>query len=114
MNPAAAKSVRPADEIETCQPYAELGVCARTTAVRDAIVTLIERVHSCADGDKDDLTAVKIKQLVLRERGITALHPGDFAGLARLRELRLNGNALRSLPGGFFEGPAALRLVHPT
>lgn len=99
-----------ADKIERWQPPAELGICARTPAVRDAIVALTDRLHSCADVDADDLTA--IEQLDLRDREIAVLQADDFAGLTRLRELRLSGNALHSLPIGLFEGLAALRLVH--
>ena len=98
------------DEIDLWQPPAELGVCARTPAVRDAIIAQTDRVRSCAYVDADDLTA--IRQLDLSHRGIAALQADDFAGLTRLRELRLNGNALRSLPDGMFEGLAALRMVH--
>ena len=99
-----------ADAIEVWEPPAELGICARTPAVREAIVALTDRVHSCAFVDAEDLTA--IRRLDLSERGIEALQAGDFAGLKRLRELRLNGNALHKLPDGVFDGLAALRLVH--
>lgn len=99
-----------ADELETWQPPAELGVCSRTLAVRDAIVAQTDGVRSCADVDADDLTS--IQRLDLSDRGIAALQADDFAGLTRLRELRLNGNALHLLPGGLFEGLAVLRMVH--
>ena len=99
-----------ADELDTWQPPAELGVCSRTPAVRDAIVAQTDRVRSCADVDVDDLTS--IQRLDLSDRGIGALQADDFAGLTRLRELRLNGNALQLLPGGLFEGLAVLRMVH--
>ncbi|MCY3588072.1 MAG: leucine-rich repeat domain-containing protein [Chloroflexi bacterium] len=99
-----------ADEIQTWHPPPELGICARTPALRDAIVAQIDGVHSCADIDADDLAA--IRQLDLSERGIAALRADDFSGLTRLRELRLNGNALRSLPNGLFEGLALPRVVH--
>ena len=98
------------DEIDIWQPAAELGVCGRSPAVRDAIVAATDRVRSCADVDADDLTA--IRQLDLSDRGIIALQTDDFAGLTRLRALRLNGNALRLLPEGLFEGLATLRMVH--
>lgn len=99
-----------ADEIETWQPPAELGVCARTPAVRDVIVAETEGARSCADIDTDDL--VLIERLDLQDRGIVQLQADDLAGLTRLRELRLNGNALHSLPHGLFEGLAVLRVVH--
>ncbi len=99
-----------ADDIETWQPPAELGICARTLAVREAIVAQTDRVHSCAFIDADDLDA--IRALDLSGRDITALQAGDFEGLRRLRELRLNDNALRALPHGIFDGLPVLRLVH--
>ncbi|MCY4620180.1 MAG: hypothetical protein OXD50_16780, partial [Chloroflexi bacterium] len=48
-----------ADDIETWQPPAELGICARTLAVREAIVAQTDRVHSCAFIDADDLDAIR-------------------------------------------------------
>ncbi|MCY4618420.1 MAG: leucine-rich repeat domain-containing protein [Chloroflexi bacterium] len=99
-----------ADDIETWQPPAELGICARTLAVREAIVAQTDRVHSCAFIDADDLRA--IRALDLSGRDITALQTGDFEGLGRLRELRLNGNALLALPHGIFDGLPMLRLIH--
>ncbi len=99
-----------ADEIETWKPPAELGICARTLAVREAIVAQTDRVHSCAFIDAEDLDA--IRALDLSGRDIAALQAGDFEGLRRLRELRLNGNALRALPQGIFDGLPVLRLVH--
>ena len=99
-----------ADDIETSQPPAELGICGRTLAVREAIVAQTDRVHSCAFIDADDLDA--IRTLDLSGGDITALQAGDFEGLRRLRELRLNGNALRALPHGIFAGLSVLRLVH--
>ncbi len=99
-----------ADDIETWQPPAEFGICARTLAVREAIVAQTDRVHSCAFIDAHDLRA--IRTLDLSGRDIAALQAGDFEGLRRLRELRLNGNALRTLPHGIFDGLPVLRLVH--
>ena len=99
-----------ADEIESWQPPAELGICARTLAVREAIVAQTDRVHSCAFIDAGDLRA--IRALDLSDRDITTLQAGDFEGLRRLRELRLNGNALRELPDGMFEGLSQLRQIH--
>ncbi len=99
-----------AEEINTWQPPAELGICARTLAVREAIVAQTDRVHSCAFIDADDLDA--IRTLDLSGRDITALQAGDFEGLRRLRELRLNGNALRTLPHGIYDGLPMLRLIH--
>ena len=99
-----------ADDIESWQPPPELGICARTLAVREAIVAQTDHVHSCAFIDADDLRA--IRALDLSDRDITTLQAGDFEGLRRLRELRLNGNALRALPEGMFEGLSQLHLIH--
>ncbi len=98
------------DDIETWQPPAELGICARTLAVREAIVAQTDRVQSCAFIDADNLDAIRTLDLSGRE--ITALQASDFEGLRRLRELRLNGNALRALPHGFYDELPALRLIH--
>ena len=99
-----------ADEIESWQPPAELGICARTLAVRESIVAQTDRVHSCAFIDAGDLMA--IRALDLSGRDITTLQAGDFEGLRRLRELRLNGNALPELPDGMFEGLSQLSQIH--
>lgn len=99
-----------ADEIAVWQPPAELGICARSPAVREAIVVQTDRANSCAFIDAEDLSA--IGALDLSGRGMAALEDGDLAGLDRLRELRLNGNALHALPDGVFDGLPALRLVH--
>ena len=74
------------------------GVCDRTPAVRDAL----RGSASCDAPTPERLAAVA--RLDVSSAGARSLRAGDFAGLAGLRTLLLNGNALRTLPDGLFAG----------
>ena len=97
----------------TAQPAP--GICGRTQEVRDALLRLIENNEgaavACADVTDDHLAAIT-GPLNLRDRGITALAAGDFAGLTALTELNLNTNALTSLSTGVFAELPALTTLH--
>ena len=82
------------------------GICGRTPEVRD---TLLVRARTVNTGlSCDQVTATHLGALTgalsLSHRGIRALRPGDFAGLANVTALDLGGNDLVSLLAGLF-GP---------
>ena len=86
------------------------GICGRTEVVRDAIVTKISGVTSCADVTGTHLAAIT-GALSLNDKSITALAAGDFDGLTALATLRLQNNDLTTLPAGVFENLTALTLL---
>ena len=83
----------------TIGPVSE--VCARTGAVRDAIVDAIPGVSNCDDVTSGQLAAIT-GRLLLDGKAITGLAAGDFAGLTGLERLFLNNNRLSTLPAGVF------------
>ena len=85
---------------------ATAGICDRTPAVRDELVSLISGVDDCAGVTATHLA--NITSIDLSSQSIAALKAGDFAGLTALMELNLAGNSLASLPAGVFDGLASL------
>ena len=83
------------------------GICARTEAVRDAIVARIESARDCAQVTAAHLAGIA-DPLELGDKGITSLKAGDFAGLSKLTEIWLDNNQLTSLPSDLFAGLSAL------
>ena len=86
------------------------GICARTDAVRDAIVARI------GARDCTRVTAAHLARLGgrlrLGNKGISSLKAGDFAGLSRLREIWLENNQLTTLPSDLFDGLSAVEILH--
>ena len=86
------------------------GICSRTPAVRDRILTLLRHRHSykgdCSGVTDDDLA--QLTSLDVDESSLTSLRSGDFAGLTALTYLSLMDNRLATLPRGVFGGLAAL------
>ena len=82
-------------------------ICGRTAEVRDRLLVVLT---------PPDCTAVPVAglagigQLALNFRAvspfrdITALQPGDFAGLTEMTGLSLSGNSLTTLPATIFDG----------
>ena len=84
-----------------------LGICARTAAVRDALLAKITGVTDCALVTATHLAAIT-DTLDLSEKSITALAAGDFDGLTALTYLDLESNELTALPAGVFDELTAL------
>ncbi len=80
--------------------------CSRIPAVRDAIVTAVSGVSTCADVTPDSLS--EITDLDIAGMSLSALQSDDFAGLGALTSLDLGDNQLATLPEGVFDGLDAL------
>ncbi len=90
------------------------GICDRTSQVQSAILSAIEDVTDCALVTDTHLSGIR-GTLDFRRQNITAVKAGDFAGLSKLRVLRLDRNELSSLPAKVFSGLSkleTLRLNH--
>ena len=93
------------------EPGEPKGICGRTPQVRDAILGKLPGVSDCAAVTDADLNGITGRlDLNVQETGeeMTALQPGDFAGLTNLQTLYLTDNSLETLPEDIFEGLAAL------
>ena len=83
------------------------GICARTAAVRDALLAKITGVTDCALVTDTHLAAIT-GALLLNAKSITVLAAGDFDGLTALTGLDLEDNSLTALPAGVFDELTAL------
>ena len=83
--------------------------CARTLPIWYWIVKTIPDVSDCADVTADHLATVT--SLDLSGRDLSALKPGDLAGLDHLETLRLDNNRLTTLPPGVFAGLVRLETL---
>ena len=83
------------------------GICARTEAVRDALLAEIAGVTDCALVTDTHLAAIT-GTLDLDREDITVLAAGDFDGLTALTQLDLESNELTALPAGVFDELTAL------
>ena len=86
------------------------GICARTRAVRHAIVARIRTARNCGQVTAAHLAKLR-GTLRLDDKGIGSLKAGDFAGLAKLTEIWLDNNLLTSLPSDLFDGLSALEIL---
>ena len=82
------------------------GICARTEQVRDAIVAATAAT-TCANVTSAHLSGLR-PFLNLDNMNIISLKSGDFAGLTRVTNLKLQKNALTELPAGLFDELTAL------
>ena len=96
------------------------GICARTAAVRAAILGKIPGVTACGNVTATHLAAITGTLNLGHERrgctgcistNITSLLSGDFAGLTNLEHLSLDFQFLTALPAGIFAGLNSLRSV---
>ena len=87
----------------------DTNVCGRTAQVEAGILaTFTPAATDCTNVDLATIAGA----LDLSGAGITALQPGDFAGLAALTVLNLSGNMLATLPAGVFDDLAALTVLN--
>ena len=86
-----------------------LGVCSRTTQIRDAIVAEFtgKTCGQVTATDLDDITSLSISS----QSTLTSLKAGDFDGLTELTSLVLSSNGLTSLPARVFDDLTALNLL---
>ena len=77
-----------------------LSVCDRTPQVREELVRKVGK--ACGEMTPQDLA--QVQPLWLHNKGITKLKAGDFQGLTRLWNLKLDGNQLTALPKDLFHG----------
>ena len=91
------------------------GICDRTEQIRTAILAEIAGVTDCADVTATHLEAITTLGgslgLGTSIKGITALKPGDFAGLTSLTLLNLSVNQLTALPAGIFSDLTAVTRI---
>ena len=87
------------------------GICARTAAVRDALLAKITGVTDCALVTDTHLAAIT-GALLLNAKSITVLAAGDFDGLTALTGLDLEDNSLTALPAGVFDELTALTTLN--
>ena len=85
------------------------GICDRTQQVRDEILNELSGVDDCNAVTVADLATVT--ELYIVRQDVTALQPGDFAGLSAVGEIQLRGNALTGLPSDLFAGLPALGVL---
>ena len=95
----------------TLSTSAEEGVCNRTTQVRDALMAA-SGSSFCEQVSAQDLSGVR--ELNVRDTGITELQAHDFAGLDNLQELNLGSNQLTGFPLGLFDELANLAVLNLT
>ena len=86
------------------------GICGRTTAVSNAIVSAVNGVSDCALLTDAHLQAIT-GTLDLSNQSLSALRPGDFSGLSSLETLWLYDNRLSSLPDTAFASLSNLRFL---
>ena len=86
-------------------PVSGFNICGRTPQVQDEILNQLSSAYPGITCDQVTLAQLRtISELDLRSKGITALKPGDFAGLTNMVNLTFGNNRLVSLPDGVFDG----------
>lgn len=86
------------------------GICDRTEAVRDAILSRLSAVSDCADVTDRHLAGIEGTITVAGNTSNT-LQNGDFAGLSRLEILNVQSN-LTSIEVDALDGLSSLRELH--
>ncbi len=84
------------------------GICARTPAVRDALLARVRTATSDTGLGCNAVTSAQLEALAgaleLGSRGVRTLAAGDFTHLGAIAEVDLSGNDLAGLPAGAFAG----------
>ena len=93
---------RAGHKVDGMQAAPSGGVCARTAAVRAAIVAAAGEA-SCADVDAAALAGIG-GTLDISDAGLASLAAGDLDGLTGIARLDLSDNGLSLLPSGGFDG----------
>ena len=95
------------------------GICDRTPQVQTALVAAISGVDNCADVTATQLVALNSSldlsadaTALASSPAITALKPGDFAGLTELTGLDLEAQSLRALAAGTFAALGKVRSLN--
>ena len=99
------------DEFNIVVSDPNAGICARTEAVRDALLARIAGITDCALVTDAHLAAIT-GTLSLNAKSITALADGDFDGLTALTTLDLSSNSLTALPADVFDELTALTTLN--
>ena len=94
----------PSNEVGASPPP---GICNRTRQARDAIAARILTAANCAQVTTARMVRLR-GFLHLRNTRLGSPRAGDFAGLAKLKEINLEGKQLSSLPSGAFAGLSSL------
>ena len=94
----------PSNEVGASPPP---GICIRTKQARDAIVARISTAANCAQVTTTRMVRLR-GFLRLRNTRLGSPRAGDFAGLAKLKEINLEDKQLSSLPSGVFAGLSSL------
>ena len=89
---------------------AGVGICGRTPAVYNAIVTAVSASNCLA---VTPALLAGVTTLTLSNNAVTELKVGDFSGLSGLETLDLSGNdSLSVLPTGIFAGLSSLETLN--
>ena len=102
--------------------FGHANICDRTPQVRDEIMLAIG-ANDCAAVTADQLASIEGLCFYAYDYSsdcrssydrdpIAALKPGDFDGLTRLRDLRLDNNRLTALPAGLFDSLPRLQNLY--
>ena len=108
LNEASGATIADSEATGTVAP--PRGICARTDAVRDAIVARIQAARDCTQVTAAHL-ARQGGRLKLAGKGINSLKAGDFAGLSKVKEIWLENNQLTTLPPDLFDGLSAVEIL---
>ncbi len=82
------------------------GICSRTFAVQQAILSILPPFFNCSTVTDDWLAA--ITELNIDDEGVVILRDNDFAGMSGLKKLDVNFTSLTDLPEGIFSGLTSL------
>ena len=86
-----------------------LGICERTTQIRNAILWQLSDVSHCEDVTAEHLASVKS---INPAHGISSLKSGDFAGMSGLESIKIyHTRQMTELPPGIFDDLTNLKTL---